>query len=362
MLIASAPAGTVLDPLLQAWYTACQRSHESVWRADVSALPDVSRAVLARLRRPDELALIARADATTCDIEELRERAAGLVELCATGCDIFICGDAAALQTTARLALVCRERGVPDSFVLLPCCPYNSVPFNGVSAGFASALTACVQTVDAMAAARRRDRNCAPIGVVYVAGDTAGWLAVGAAALCADAGNAFCLIRGCPVDIPHLCGLLTRTVASHGSAVVVIGDDLIDGARRRLAADSNAQLDVLRDTIARQTRMGVAGLRCDPGVGLPSNAGVPGERMLGAQLARAAVRAARTQRVAALVAVQTLPHDTLPWRIAPIPLLEAVAAPRQVPERYLRSGRFQPASPCARELSGLIASTRGRRA
>ncbi|MCX7003505.1 MAG: 6-phosphofructokinase [bacterium] len=357
VLLLLPPAGTCLDPLVTAWLAACAPRYTRLFTADAADLWTLTPDALVRVRTPDDVLRRPLLRLALPEVNELRQRGAALRALLATPADFFVAGDAHAMRLAARLALWCREGGGAGTLVGLPCCPYNSVPFTHSSCGFPSALAYCVQAVNLMHTARQHDRRRAPIGIVRIIGDAAGWLSVGAAALADAATGVLCLTADTPCDGARLCAQVEKARAQAGAVVIVMGDGVGTAQRRPLAAHEHAGAAVLAELLHARLHVGV-----EIGTLDPAQAGTPaarGERALATAMARAAVRQAARGPGATLLANHRATLASARMIMHAIPLLESVATPRKVPADFLRPAAYRATAAGARALAPLVSPAPG---
>ena len=310
-----------------------------------------------RVRTPDDILRRPLLRLALPEVNELRRRGAALRALLASPADFFVAGDAEAMRLAARLALWCREGGIACTLIGLPCCPYNSVPFTHSSCGFPSALAHCVQTVNLMHRARQYDQRRAPIGIVRIVGDAAGWLSVSTAALADGATGVLCLTADTPFESARLCAQVEKARAHNGAAVIVMSDGVCTAQRHPLAAHEHASAGALAELLRARLHVGVEIVPLDP-----AQAGTPTarcERALAAAMARTAVRQAARGPAATLIANHRAAPATARMAMHAIPLLESVATPRQVPASFLRPATYRATTACARALAPLVSPAPG---
>jgi 6-phosphofructokinase len=358
VLLLLPPAGTCLEPLVTAWLTACTPRYASLATADAADLWTLTPKAVVRGRTPDDILRRPLLRLALPEANELRQRGAALRTLLAAPADFYVAGDADAMRLAARLALWCREGSVAGTLIGLPCCPYNSVPFTHSSSGFPSALAHCVQAVNLLHRARQYDRRRAPIGIVRIMGDAAGWLSVGAAALAGSATGTLCLTADTPFERARLCAQVEKARAHDGAAVIVMGDGVCTAQRQPLAAHDHAGA-ALAELLRARLHAGVAMVTLDP-----AQYGTPVarcERALASAMARAAVRQAARGPGTTLIANQRATRVPARMTMHAIPLLESVATPRKVPAEYLRPATYRATAACARALAPLVSPAPGSR-
>ncbi|GEM_PF-2282466 len=357
VLLLLPPAGTCLEPLVMAWLAACAPRYAALATADAADLWTLTPKAVVRVRTPADILRRPLLRLTLPDVNELRQRGAALRTLLAAPADFYVAGDAHAMRLAARLALWCRESGVAGTLIGLPCCPYNSVPFTHSSSGFPSALAHCAQTVNLLRRARQRDRRRAPIGIVRIIGDVAGWLSVGAAALADNATNVLCLTADTPFDSARLCAQIEKARAHDGAAVIVMSDGVCTAQRQPLAACEHARAAALAELLRVRLQVGVEIVTLDPAqAGTPA---VRGERALASAMARAGVRHAARAHTATLIANHRATLATARMTMDAIPLLECVDTPRHVPANFLRPATYRATTACAHALAPLVSPAPG---
>ena len=93
--------------------------------------------------------------------------------------DVFLVGGKNEMNFAAELGLLFREKNLPARCLFIPACPYNSVPFNDVSIGFASALNWCISLGADILFLLKAERT--QNAILEIEGDDAGWLSTAAA-------------------------------------------------------------------------------------------------------------------------------------------------------------------------------------
>ena len=144
--------------------------------------------------------------------------------LLACGIDLlFVIGGDGSMRGAAGIAAVLRRRDLPVGVVGIPKTIDNDIPYIGQSFGFTTAFSAAARSINsAMVEARAADPG---VGLVKLMGRHAGFLACYAALANLEADVV--LIPEVPFALEGENGLLAtvrRSVALHGSAVVVVAE------------------------------------------------------------------------------------------------------------------------------------------
>ena len=195
LLLVMPPTGTWVRPAWDAFIPALQHRGQAVVVFTGNAFPRCAAGDVERVRTAEELARHPYLAVPACRLADLRAHGAALhARLEQMRCtELYVWGDAAAMQFAARCALWCREHALPYRVIGVPACPFNSVPFTDHSLGFASALRWCAGMARSLLAATVRGRRQTPLGVLEIQGDRWGWLSAGAAALAGDGARVLCL-------------------------------------------------------------------------------------------------------------------------------------------------------------------------
>ena len=217
----------------------------------------------------------------------------------------FIIGGMDAMNFAASLALSFREKKLDAKCVFIPACPYNSVPFNEFSVGFATALNWCVGLAEDMLAALKKSQAGCRIGILEIADDTTGWLTEFTAASLSEKKNALTVFT--KKDLEKV--------------------SKIKNARAILIITPNAQL--CRENINANYFV----TKINPGKFFDAKHISKQDIKLGRAMARAAVRfALKKNNKNILVANRfSLDGERLTYEI--VPLLEAANTPRNLPDK-----------------------------
>ncbi len=177
LLLPMQVAETCIAPLWEALLAQTCGAYATVWALEPGAVLAGGARPWRRLQSASRAAHTRRIAAARETLQELHTAGAGLAaRLARVPTDVFVCGGADALRSAARMALWTRHAAPATRWIGVPCCPYNSVPFTLCSAGYASALRYCARV------ALERTRTTLS-STITVAGDAAGWLALGVAAV-----------------------------------------------------------------------------------------------------------------------------------------------------------------------------------
>lgn len=263
--------------------------------------------------------------------------------------DVFVIGDATALQRVARCVVLARELCKDIRWGAIPCCPVNSVPHVYVSCGFGAAVSWHLEGVNAFVQACARDAHASTVGSIVFHGDTYGWLAAACAAMAEDADALLCLTPMNTRENVKAC--LPRVVARKGYAVVLIsGDDTMrtayeDMTMRVCAAEGYATREI----------------HVYPGAYAYTIRQSPRDTVFTRAAGRMAVRA-MTKASSAHMVVQTMSgtaHTTLAWTYTP--LIDALTTRRSIPAHLMNTRTCRPMTALRELLEPCIVRRRARR-
>ena len=336
------PPGTHVGPALAALAAACRaRYGRAVFAADTTSLLELAPERLIRLTPVRSTESLQRVAETDLSFDDLSAHGAPMLECLGTlNADLFVVGDAASLRLAGRIALLAIERAVPCRVIGLPACPYNGVPFSLFNIGYGSALQWCAAIATSVRASRLRDARRAPVGILHISGDHNGWLAAGAAALAGTAHRpAFCITPGMAVKPEALARVVRKAVERDGTALVVMGDIVRDGAGKQLAPAGHSAAAV-RQMLAAHARLEAVATSICPGDLLDAAHVSARDEQLAARAARAAVRLCRTAPSSFMVASRA---DGNRISFHATNLEDAQAASRQLPPGHVSASSYQPA-------------------
>ena len=250
--------------------------------------------------------------------------------------DIFVAGGKKAMMMASRLGLHFREKNINARCVLVPACPYNSVPFNDFSSGFGSALKWCVNLGNDMLSARTDSTDNCSVGIVQIDGDDNGWLTAGAASLISEKGKVIFLTCETVFDEEKFCAALLRKLKKNNGAVVFTSEIIRNAQMKKISGASQPVSTVLSKIIFKKLNQNPYSIIIDPeklfDTAHISKQDVKDSFLTGKAAVRLALRTAK-QGTNIIVANRLSFDGKNKLTFEVVPLFEAINTPRKLPKK-----------------------------
>lgn len=250
--------------------------------------------------------------------------------------DIFVVGGKNAMMMASRLGLHFREKNINARCVLVPACPYNSIPFNDFSAGFGSALKWCVNLGNDMLSARINSVDKCSVGIVQIDGDENGWLTAGAASLVLEKGKVLFLTCETVFDEEKFCAALLRKLKKHNGAVVFTSEIIRNAQMKKIGGANQPVSTALSKIIFKKLNQNSYSIIINPGklfdMAHISKQDVKDSSLTGKAAVRLALRTAK-QGTNIIVANRLSIDGKNKLSFEVVPLFEAINTPRKLPKK-----------------------------
>jgi len=250
--------------------------------------------------------------------------------------DVFVVGGKKTMMTANRFGLHFREKNIDARCVLVPACPYNSVPFNDFSSGFGSALKWCVGLGNYMLFARTHSRDNCSIGIIEIAGDDNGWLTAGASSLVSEKGKVLFLTCETIFDEGKLCAAVSKKMKKFGATIIFTSEIIRNAEMKKIGGAAQPVSTALSKIIMKKLNLKSFAMIVDPGKMFDSAHLSKQDDKDGRLAGKAAVRLAlRTAKQGTnIIVANRLSFDgknKLTFEV--VPLFEAINTPRKLPKK-----------------------------
>jgi hypothetical protein len=340
--------GLFTAPLWDGLLSAATRKYDAVFLLSTDDLRSLSHKNAIQIKTADDVDLSPSLKRQSLTQTEIRKHGSGILSVLESlsNPDIFFCGDITAIRLASRLALWCRENANPSTWIALPCCPFNSVPFAEFSAGFGSVLSATTARGSSLLETCRKSARETPVGILNISDDHFGWLTAGTAALASSDGLSHCILPGTHFSVDELCNTLSRSLQKQEHVLLVMSTINATGYKGTPGH--------LANVIEATLETGVRRVTCFPD-SLPDSRCASKQDMKDSKaMGRAAIRLARKARDSILVANHCVPGSAHSLEFQAASLLESVYTLRTVPNAFYRAKTFRTTAALSQLLACFI--------
>lgn len=327
------PLGTYSNTLKEKLLISCIKKYENCFYHNLENCLLLEEKTLKLFKVPKEINKLHSIKTPNLSMQEIRKNGESIIKTFKNipNTDIFVIGDFYAMKFASLLSLWFLENNLKNKFIAIPCCPFNSVPFTELSAGFLSTLNWCKNIADSFF----ENINIATqnVAVMEIKGDETGWLTAATAALCSFPNKTLFLTSDFIFDEDLFFIELKKSVEKNLNVIVLVGNQLKIRTGKKIV-HHRQNIGTLISKIISKTKIPVSNFQVPTDL-LFDQAHISKKDIKISKLyATAAIKFAKKSKGNIMVINRNNFSCKTNLSFEAIPLYDAVTTPRKVPDKF----------------------------